>query len=129
MKAANPSSANRGGARQDCAALRRPVGGSFGLCERDDVSCGGRTVRRSAISSNRLFLECAMPTLLWMECGACSGESMAILGAGGQGIGGDNLADFLESSQLQLLWHPSLSLESPNEVDGLIRASWPEKRS
>jgi hydrogenase small subunit len=55
-----------------------------------------------------------------MECGACSGESMAILGAEGPGIGGDNLADFLESSQLQLLWHPSLSLESPKEVEGLI---------
>ena len=28
-----------------------------------------------------------MPTLLWMECGACSGESMAILGAEGPGMG------------------------------------------
>ena len=61
-----------------------------------------------------------MPTLLWMECGACSGESMAILGAEGPGMGGDNLPDFLESSRLQLLWHPSLSLESPKEVEGLI---------
>ena len=26
-----------------------------------------------------------MTTLLWMECGACSGESMAILGAEGPG--------------------------------------------
>ena len=65
-------------------------------------------------------MECTMPTLLWIECGACSGESMAILGAEGPGIGGNNLADFLESSQLQLLWHPSLSLESPKEVEGLI---------
>ena len=28
-----------------------------------------------------------MTTLLWMECGACSGESMAILGAEGPGMG------------------------------------------
>ena len=61
-----------------------------------------------------------MPTLLWMECGACSGESMAILGADGPGMQGDNLPDFLESYHVQLLWHPSLSLESPREVEGLI---------
>src|SRR5262245_13808694 len=61
-----------------------------------------------------------MRTLLWMECGACSGESMAILGAEGPGMPGDNLADFLQSNPVQLLWHPSLSLESPHEVEGLI---------
>ena len=61
-----------------------------------------------------------MPTLLWMECGACSGESMAILGAEGPGMGGDNLPDFLGSYDVQLLWHPSLSLESPREVQRLI---------
>jgi uptake hydrogenase small subunit len=61
-----------------------------------------------------------MPTLLWMECGACSGESMAILGTEGPGMGGDNLPEFLESYQVQLLWHPSLSLESPKQVEGLI---------
>src|SRR5262245_40839344 len=65
-------------------------------------------------------LECAMPTLLWMECGACSGESMAILGAEGPGREGDDLPDFLESCHVQLLWHPSLSLESPREVERLI---------
>ena len=36
------------------------------------------------------------PTLLWMECGACSGESMAILGAEGRGKRGDTLPGFLE---------------------------------
>ena len=61
-----------------------------------------------------------MPTLLWMECGACSGESMAILGADGPGMEGDDLPDFLESCHVQLLWHPSLSLESPREVERLI---------
>jgi uptake hydrogenase small subunit len=61
-----------------------------------------------------------MPTLLWMECGACSGESMAILGAEGPGMEGDDLPHFLESCHVQLLWHPSLSLESPREVERLI---------
>jgi Ni,Fe-hydrogenase I small subunit len=61
-----------------------------------------------------------MKTLLWMECGACSGESMAILGADGPGQEGPNLVDFLESHQVRLLWHPSLSLESPREAAGVI---------
>jgi hypothetical protein len=55
-----------------------------------------------------------------MECGACSGESMAILGAEGPGMPGDNLPDFLESYHVQLLWHPSLSPEPPREVERLI---------
>lgn len=61
-----------------------------------------------------------MTTLLWMECGSCSGESIAILGAEGSGKGGDNLLDFLEHHHVQLLWHPSLSSESPQEVSGMI---------
>ena len=61
-----------------------------------------------------------MSTLLWMECGACSGESMAILGAEGPGKEGYNLLDFLEHHDVRLLWHPSLSLESPKEVSGLF---------
>ena len=61
-----------------------------------------------------------MKTLLWMECGACSGESMAILGADGPGQEGPDLLDFLESHQVRLLWHPSLSLESPREAAGVI---------
>jgi hydrogenase small subunit len=60
------------------------------------------------------------PTLLWMECGACSGESMAILGAEGRGKPGLTLPDFLERHGVRLLWHPSLSLESPSEVSALI---------
>jgi uptake hydrogenase small subunit len=60
------------------------------------------------------------PTLLWMECGACSGESMAILGAEGRGKSGDTLPGFLERYGAELLWHPSLSLETPSEVATLI---------
>ena len=59
-----------------------------------------------------------MATLLWIECGACGGESMAILGAEGPGQGGDNLPEFLEAQDVCLFWHRSLSLESPSKRDG-----------
>jgi uptake hydrogenase small subunit len=61
-----------------------------------------------------------MATLLWLACGACSGESMAILGVEGVGKGDDTLLDFLEQYHVQLLWHPSLSFESPKELASLI---------
>src|SRR6476469_5666335 len=60
------------------------------------------------------------PTLLWMECGACSGESMAILGAGGAGETAHTLPHFLDRRGVQLLWHPSLSPESPRELASMI---------
>jgi uptake hydrogenase small subunit len=60
------------------------------------------------------------PTLLWIESGACSGESMAILGVEGRGRRGDTLPGFLEDSGVRLLWHPSLSLESPKEAAALM---------
>ena len=60
------------------------------------------------------------PTLLWMACGACSGESMAILGAEGRGKRGDTLPGFLDEHDVRLLWHPSLSLESPRQAAALI---------
>ena len=48
------------------------------------------------------------PTLLWIGCGSCSGESMAVLGVDGQAL---DLLDLLDQDGVQLLWHPSLSLE------------------
>ena len=48
------------------------------------------------------------PTLLWIGCGSCSGESMAVLGVDGQAL---DLLDLLDHDGVQLLWHPSLSLE------------------
>jgi Ni,Fe-hydrogenase I small subunit len=62
----------------------------------------------------------AAHTLLWMACGSCSGESMAILGAEGRGKRGDTLPGFLAAYGVGLLWHPSLSLESPREAAALI---------
>jgi Ni,Fe-hydrogenase I small subunit len=69
-----------------------------------------------------------MSTLLWLACGACSGESMAILGVEGVGKGGDTLLDFLELYHVQLLWHPSLSLEAPRELAGLIECIFAGKQ-
>jgi uptake hydrogenase small subunit len=58
-----------------------------------------------------------MNTLLWIQCGACGGESMAILGLDGPSERGQyTLAGFLENERVRLLWHPSLSLESPREL-------------
>jgi uptake hydrogenase small subunit len=62
----------------------------------------------------------ANPTLLWMACGSCSGESMAILGAEGRGKRGDTLPGFLDERDVELLWHPSLSQESPKQAAALI---------
>jgi uptake hydrogenase small subunit len=45
---------------------------------------------------------------------------MAILGAEGPGKEGYNLLDFLEHNQVKLLWHPSLSLESPKQLSVII---------
>ena len=60
-------------------------------------------------------------TLLWIESGACSGESMAILGLDGPFATGDyDLAQFLEDEHVRLLWHPSLSLESPRQLLNIV---------
>jgi NiFe hydrogenase small subunit HydA len=55
-------------------------------------------------------------TLLWLQAGACSGDSMSILGAESP-----NLLEALETLGVELLWHPSLSLESPEWLDRLIQ--------
>src|SRR5262245_19318654 len=59
-------------------------------------------------------------TLLWIECGFCNGESMAILGAEGPGKTGDNLFDFLTGEQVRLLWHSFLSETTPKEAAEII---------
>jgi Ni,Fe-hydrogenase I small subunit len=60
-------------------------------------------------------------TLLWVESGGCSGESMAILGLDGAFATGDyNLAQFLDDQGVRLLWHPSLSLESPLQLLSMV---------
>ena len=64
-----------------------------------------------------------MNTLLWIQCGACGGESMAILGLDGPSERGQHtLASFLENERVRLLWHPSLSLESPRELWNIVES-------
>ena len=64
-----------------------------------------------------------MNTLLWIQCGACGGESMAIFGLDGPSERGqDTLARFLENERVRLLWHPSLSLESPRELGYIVES-------
>src|SRR5258708_9217078 len=48
------------------------------------------------------------PTLLWIGCGSCSGESMAILRVDGQAT---CFLYLLEPDGVRLLWPPSLSLQ------------------
>jgi Ni,Fe-hydrogenase I small subunit len=60
-------------------------------------------------------------TLLWLESGSCSGESMGILGAEGPGKDDHNLMDFLEGEDVELLWHPSLSAETPRQAAAIIQ--------
>jgi len=57
-----------------------------------------------------------MATLLWLQAGACSGDSMALLSA--------ETPDFLEALEtygIQILWHPSLSVESPAALEEKVR--------
>src|SRR5215471_1254473 len=46
------------------------------------------------------------PTLLWIGCGGCSGETQALLGVEGQA---SDLLDLIDVDGLRLLWHPSLA--------------------
>ena len=46
------------------------------------------------------------PTLLWIGCSGCSGETQALLGVEGQA---SDLVDLLDVDGLRLLWHPSLA--------------------
>ena len=46
------------------------------------------------------------PTLLWIGCSGCSGETQALLGVEGQA---SDLVDLIDVDGLRLLWHPSLS--------------------
>lgn len=45
-----------------------------------------------------------MPSLLWMQTGACSGDTMSLLNADRP-----SLEDLIERCQLEILWQPSLS--------------------
>ena len=46
------------------------------------------------------------PTMLWIGCSGCSGETQALLGVEGQAL---DLVDLIDVDGLRLLWHPSLA--------------------
>ncbi len=46
------------------------------------------------------------PTLLWIGCSGCSGETQALLGVEGQAL---DLVDLIDVDGLRILWHPSLA--------------------
>lgn len=58
-----------------------------------------------------------MLNLLWLQSGGCGGCSMSLLNAEGP-----DLYSLLESAGINLLWHPSLSEQSSDEVIGLLES-------
>ncbi len=64
-----------------------------------------------------------MTTVLWLQTGACSGDSMSILGAETP-----DLLETLSTYGVDLLWHPSLSSESPAQLCQMIEDICAEKR-
>ncbi|MBM9538406.1 NADH:ubiquinone oxidoreductase [Desulfobulbus alkaliphilus] len=56
-----------------------------------------------------------MLTALWMQCGACGGDTMSLLG-----MESPHLPALLDELQVELLWHPSLSNGSPAYYQNLI---------
>ncbi len=56
-----------------------------------------------------------MPTLLWMQTAACSGDSMSLLCAESP-----DLLELLEGHGVELLWHPSLSPTSAADLGRTI---------
>lgn len=55
--------------------------------------------------------------LFWIQCGACSGDSMALVD-----IAAPELASFEDLLDLRILWHPSLSNATPAEYRELLRS-------
>lgn len=57
-----------------------------------------------------------MANLLWLQSGGCGGCSMSLLGAEGP-----DLITMLETVDIELLWHPSLSEQTGAEVRALLQ--------
>ncbi len=54
-------------------------------------------------------------TVFWLQCGACSGDSMSLLN-----VDAPDLAEASRILDLDILWHPSLSNGSPKQYDALL---------
>jgi Ni,Fe-hydrogenase I small subunit len=55
------------------------------------------------------------PTLFWLQCGACGGDSMALLGVHEPDIG-----ELVRDLGLELLWHPSVSRTTPGAFRQMV---------
>lgn len=58
-----------------------------------------------------------MATLLWLQTGACSGDTMSLLNADSPSI-----ESLMRKGSIELLWHPSLSDTPPGGLGKLIAA-------
>ncbi len=57
----------------------------------------------------------ANPSLLWLQAGSCSGDSMSLLCAEDP-----DFIEFLERNKVDLLWHPSLSVEPTSHLQNVV---------
>ncbi len=56
-----------------------------------------------------------MATMLWLQTGACSGDTMSLLNAHGP-----SLESLVANGDIQVLWHPSISTEPTSHLAKLI---------
>ncbi|MBL8493756.1 MAG: NADH:ubiquinone oxidoreductase [Rhodocyclaceae bacterium] len=57
-----------------------------------------------------------MKNLLWLQTGACSGDTLSLLNADGP-----SLESLINGGAIELLWHPSLTAEPAGYLERLIR--------
>jgi len=57
-----------------------------------------------------------MATALWLQGGACSGNTMSFLNADEPTV-----CDLVTDFGIEVLWHPSLGMEMGNQVQELLR--------
>ncbi|MBI5490274.1 MAG: NADH:ubiquinone oxidoreductase [Deltaproteobacteria bacterium] len=55
------------------------------------------------------------PNLFWLQCGACSGDSMSLLG-----VDDPDLGELVRDVGLEILWHPSASRTTPGEFQEMV---------
>src|SRR5580692_5658974 len=58
-----------------------------------------------------------MANLLWLQGGACSGNTMSFLNAEEPSV-----CDLVTDFGINILWHPSLGLELGNNLQALLRS-------
>lgn len=59
-----------------------------------------------------------MTSLFWLQCGSCGGDTMSLLNVESPDL--VDLVELVDSLGIKLLWHPSLSVLSPQAQGKLI---------